>query len=308
MSYIGLRVAVSTSAVLLLAVNFARAEFTAGAVLPEFSLSSAEGSSFSLTKQGDQMRVTVDGKMLAPRILVVHLFQPDCLQCQAQLQALEELRRSLSGQELLIIGVAHRGDRSAVLAVGRQLKVTFPLLVGTGSVLAKQFAAGDTMAIADSHGVVRFAQVGYGQGDEKVWRENIELLAAGKAPKSTTVARGRLRVGDRLPAIELPSLVSGKPLALTGEGGRLTYRDEAGRVQHPRAAVGMFSRYCAFSSEEMGHLQKLFQQYSNDGLLAFAIAMHPNPEKARELTQTMGVTYPVFNGQQSDLGKHYAYG
>jgi hypothetical protein len=49
------------------------------------------------------------------------------------------------------------------------------------------------MAIADSQGVVKFAQVGYGQGDEKVWRENIALLAAGKPPNSTTIARERLR-------------------------------------------------------------------------------------------------------------------
>jgi hypothetical protein len=94
-----------------------------------------------------------------------------------------------------------------------------------------------------------------------------------------------------LPAIELPSLVSGKPLALTGEGGRLTYTDETGRVLHPKAAIGMFSRYCAFSSEEMGYLQKLYEQYSKDGLLAFAIAMHPSPQKARESTQQLGVTY-----------------
>jgi peroxiredoxin len=309
MSYVVRRFAVWDGiAISLLVAAFARAEFTAGAVLPEFSLNSADGSAFSLTKEHDKILVTLEGTTLAPKILVVHLFQPDCLQCQAQLQALEELRRSFTSQEVLIIGVAHRGDRTAVLAIERQLKVTVPLLLGTGSALAKQFAAGDTMAIADSRGVVRFAQVGYGQGDEKTWRENIELLVAGKPPKSATIPRESLGVGDRLPAIELPSLISGKPLALTGEGGRLTYRDETGRLLHPKAAIGMFSRYCEFSSEEMGYLQKLYLQYSKDGLLAFAIGMHPSPEKARELTRQLGVTYPVFNGYGSELGKHYAYG
>ena len=186
--------------------------------------------------------------------------------------------------------------------------MTFPLLLGTGSALAKQFAAGDTIGFADSRGIVRFAQVGYGQGDEKIWRENIELMVAGKPPKSATIARERLRVGDRLPVVELPSLFSGKPMALTGEGGRLTYRDEAGRVLYPKAAMGMFSRYCSFSSEEMTYLQKLYQRYSANGLFVFAVAMHPSPEKARALTRELGVTYPVFNGYGSDLGKHYAYG
>jgi hypothetical protein len=309
MSYIACSRAVWIALALsLLPVDFAWAEFTVGAVLPEFSLSSADGSSFSLTKQGDRILLKSDGKTIAPKVLVVHLFQPDCLQCQAQLQGLEELRRGSPGPEVFIVGVAHRGDLNAVRAVARQLKVAFPLLLGTGSTLAKQSAAGDTLGISDGRGTVRFAQVGYGQGDERVWRENIELLVADKPLKTTTVSRERLRVGDRLPKIELPSLISGKPLALTGTDGRLTYRDETERVLHPKAAVGMFSRYCAFSSEEMGYLQKFYQQYSKDGLLVFAIAMHPSPETARELTRQLGVTYPVFNGHASDLGKHYAYG
>ena len=309
MSHVARRFAASIAVLVpLLGIGPARAEFSAGAVLPEFSLNSAGGSTFSLTKQQDRILVKFGGKTLAPKVLVVHLFQPDCLQCQAQLQALEKLRRDFPGEDVLIVGVAHRGDLSALREVSRQLKVTFPLLAGTGSALARQFAAGDTMGIAGSRGIVEFAQVGYGQGDESVWRENIDLLLAGKPPKATTVRRTRLRVGDRLPAIELPSLVSGKPLALTGEGGRLTYRDEAGQVLHPKAALGMFSRYCEFSSEEMGYLEKLYQQYGKDGLLVFAIAMHPTLEKARELTRELGVTYPVFNGHESVLGKHYAYG
>jgi hypothetical protein len=58
----------------------------------------------------------------------------------------------------------------------------------------------------------------------------------------------------------------------------------------------------------MVYLQKLHQQYSKEALFVFAISMHPSPQTARELTRKLGVTYPVFNGQGSDLGKRYAYG
>jgi len=58
----------------------------------------------------------------------------------------------------------------------------------------------------------------------------------------------------------------------------------------------------------MVHLQRFHEQYADKGLLVFIISMHANPEKARKLSDDMKVTYPIFNGTGSDLGKHYAYG
>lgn len=58
----------------------------------------------------------------------------------------------------------------------------------------------------------------------------------------------------------------------------------------------------------MVYLQKLSERYSKDGLFVFAISMHPAPNKARELTAHLGVTYPVLDGHASDVGKRYAYG
>ena len=221
-----------------------RAEFKVGAQLPEFSLKAAEdGATFSLQRMRDQMLVMHGERQLEPKVVVLHLFQPDCLQCQAQMKALEGLHQKFGKQGVLIIGVAHRGGAEAVRLLAKQLKVTFPLLLGTGSALAKEFAAGDSLAITDGKGVVRFAQVGYGEGDENVWQENIERLLAGKPVAQETVERQRLRVHDRLPIIELPSVATGKIIALTGEGGRLTFRDEAGKISHPKAAIGFFSRY-----------------------------------------------------------------
>lgn len=58
----------------------------------------------------------------------------------------------------------------------------------------------------------------------------------------------------------------------------------------------------------MGHLQKLYEKYAKDGLLAFAIVIFPNVKQAWVIAQNLGVTYPVFNGNESDLSKRYAYG
>lgn len=58
----------------------------------------------------------------------------------------------------------------------------------------------------------------------------------------------------------------------------------------------------------MGHLQDLHESYADQGLLVYVIAMHPDPEVARRMTQEMGITYPVLHGAGSELGERHAYG
>jgi hypothetical protein len=58
----------------------------------------------------------------------------------------------------------------------------------------------------------------------------------------------------------------------------------------------------------MVHLQKFHEKASDKGLQVFVISMHPDADAARKLTGELEVTYPIFNGHGSDLGKHYAYG
>ena len=58
----------------------------------------------------------------------------------------------------------------------------------------------------------------------------------------------------------------------------------------------------------MGHLQKLYEKYAKDGLAVFAIAIFPNVKQARVIAQNLGVTYPVFNGNEADVSKRYGFG
>lgn len=133
---------------LLVANSSARAEFKVGTKLPTFSLEAVGGTGISLQFKKGQVLVTHGANELAPKVLVLHLFQPDCLQCQAQMKELEKVYQTFGKGGLLVVGVAHRGDAAAAGRVAKQLKVTFPVLVGTGSELVKQFAAGDSLVIA----------------------------------------------------------------------------------------------------------------------------------------------------------------
>lgn len=239
----GVGTAVITALLVGGASNPAHAEFKPGDVVPAFSLKSTDGRPFSMAQRQGRVDLTFGTRDLKPKVLVLHLFQPDCLQCQAQMRALEALYEEFQKDGVLVVGIAYRGNAEQAQAVTRQFKVTFPILEGKGSPLAERFAAGDTLGIVDHRATVRFAQVGYGQGDEKVWQNAIRELLAGRHVVQQTIAHNRLAVGDKLPAIRLNSLMTGKPMELTGEGGQLTFRDETGRLTHPKAAVGMFSRF-----------------------------------------------------------------
>src|SRR5712692_9588785 len=114
--------AVLTTASLLLAPSQpVRAEFKVGATVPDFSLKTADDdSTFSFQAKKDQMLVKQGEKQLEPKVLMLHLFQPDCLQCQAELKALEAVGEKFGKQGVLVVGVAHRGDAEAVRVLAKQ--------------------------------------------------------------------------------------------------------------------------------------------------------------------------------------------
>jgi hypothetical protein len=104
-------------------------------------------------------------------------------------------------------------------------------------------AAGDASLIADASGTLRFVQAGFGDGDQKLWREVLDALLAGKKSPHETVDRERLQPGDRFPSVSLPSLLKGRPMSLSGDRGRLVFQDEDGATHKPRAVLFFFSRY-----------------------------------------------------------------
>lgn len=225
------------------AVGAARAEFTVGSVVPAFSLQTPDEMTTTFKLASGVAQLTRDGKSEMPKLLAIHLLQPDCLQCRAQLKALEEVYKRFMDKGLVVLGISHRDDQKALAALGKELHITFPLLMGTGSDIAKKFAAGDTFGLIDYKGIVRFAQVGYGAGDEKVWIENIDAMLSGKPPLTETIERERLKVGDPFPAVVLPSLHTSEPMELVGAGGKLVFRGHDGKEMRPKGVMFFFSRY-----------------------------------------------------------------
>lgn len=221
----------------------ARAEFTVGSELPAISLKTTDGQSLEVRRAGGSLTVLLGEQRWQPKALVIHLLQPDCPQCLAQLQALKPVARRFRERGVVTIGIAHRGTPAAAAEMVGKLDPGFPIALGVDSEIARQFAAGDTLGIADASGVVRFAQVGFGQGDQKLWEQALEQLAAGQPVTKSGVDRERLAAGDSMPAVKLPSLRSDKPMSLSVEGGKLVFQDDSGKDTRPKAVIFFFSRY-----------------------------------------------------------------
>lgn len=221
----------------------ARAEFTVGRELPAVSLETTDGKPIEIRPADGHVTVQFGDERLQPRAVVIHLLQPDCPQCRAQVSALKPIAARYRERGVFTLGVVHRGTPDDAAALVKDLSPAFPIALGVDSNIAKQFAAGDTLGIADATGVVRFAQVGFGEGDQKLWEQALDELVAGKRVTQAGVDRERLAIGDSMPAIKLPSLRNDKPMRLAVENGRLVFQDDAGGESRPKAVIFFFSRY-----------------------------------------------------------------
>jgi hypothetical protein len=218
-------------------------QIEAGQALPPVALTLVDGTALRVGLEGGALTVHRGGKIQHPRALMVHFFQPDCLQCQAQLKAMQEAYGSVGSKGGLIAGAAHRGDLDAVRAVVSKLGLTFPVGLLDSKAGLEKAVGGDACAIADHAGTVRFAQAGFGEGDQALWREVFEALLAGRPSPHATVARERLKAGDNFPAITLPSLRTGRPMEYASIDGKIRFTNEDGKQTSPNGAIFFFSRY-----------------------------------------------------------------
>jgi peroxiredoxin len=182
------------------------------------------------------------GEVQKPDALVIHAFQPDCPACRQQARELERLRARDSGRTA-ILGVAYRLAARDLRAFSDDTDVTYPLLMGTGSLWAESWGRGDSMYIVDRRGRISYAQVGIHPSDAERWQAVLEDLAADRVARYSGPERSGLDVGEGLPVIELP-LVNGQGFARLGldEQGTLV-AEQSGERRRFRAAIGFFSRY-----------------------------------------------------------------
>lgn len=214
-----------------------------GEALPSFSFPALGEGQVAWEAERGVLRVGEETRR--PKALFVHVFQPDCGQCRAQARALQELHRDRSSPGLAVVGLTHRGGEEEAREFVEALGIGYPVAVATGSEWARRWGSGDPMYVLDSRGGVAYQQVGYGPADPGRWRQVARSLLEGEPVAVRGPGRTRLRAGDPLPPIQLPSLTDpgGRVMALTAGPEGIVFRDAQGEEHAYRAAIGFFSRY-----------------------------------------------------------------
>lgn len=213
-----------------------------GTPLESFAFETIDGK--QLTWDAQDRSLSVASTPIKPVALVLHVFQPDCNACQAQARALQTLHHDkLPG--MVVVGITHRGDSQAAKKFVKDLGITYPVAIGTGSSWAATWGRGDPMFIVDAAGHVVYSQVGFQESDAPIWRAVHADLSEGRAVAFQQPQRTgeKLKAGDQLPRIELPDLMTGRPMGLISGAGGLVFNDARGQQRTCRATLGFFSRY-----------------------------------------------------------------
>jgi thiol-disulfide isomerase/thioredoxin len=83
---------------------------------PAFSGSTVEGRSLSTTE-------------LRGKVVVLNFWASWCRECRPEMPALDRLHRDLAPRGLIVVGVNAREDREAVRRYGKDVGVSFPLVL-----------------------------------------------------------------------------------------------------------------------------------------------------------------------------------
>ncbi len=138
---------------------------------------------------------TLDGGSFVPsddrgRIVVLNFWNQDCPPCRREMPLLQRETASLASRGVATIGLVYVGqnwpdDPAAALAFGREVGVTYPLLVDQGSRWAA--AAGiqglPTTVVADRAGRLRFRVLGVLKAGELA--QLVDLIDATPDPGSS---------------------------------------------------------------------------------------------------------------------------
>ncbi|MCK6483106.1 MAG: TlpA family protein disulfide reductase [Phycisphaerae bacterium] len=214
-----------------------------GATLDSFAFSTLDGR--PLAWDATTQTLDAPGGGVKPRLLAVHVFQPDCNACQEQARSLQRLHVKGAADSIAVVGITHRGDAAAAREFVRKFGVTYPIAAATGTDWAGRWGRGDPMFLVGNDGKIVYSQEGYQPTDLDIWWAVAADVRDGRVVAFRHPQRSgeKLTTGDVLPAIELPDLMTGRALALRVDDGKLAFVDGDGRSHPCRASIGFFSRY-----------------------------------------------------------------
>ncbi len=137
-----------------------------GSPAPDFSLDSVNG----------QGKISIKG--MEGKVLIVDFWATWCEPCKKSFPKLQELNVKYKASGLEIVGVSEDDDKSGIKDFASNLGAKFPLGWDDGKAVAGKWdpKSMPSTFIVDRKGVVRFAHLGYHDGDEAEIEKEIKGL------------------------------------------------------------------------------------------------------------------------------------
>lgn len=110
-------------------------------------------------------------------------------------------------------------------------------------------------------------------------------------PAEIQGARAVIAAGNPAPAFSLPTL----------EGTELALRDLVGNV----VLVNFWATWCGPCRMEMPELERLYQQYGEEGLQVLAVNVGETPDQVRPYVEQLGLTFPILLDASYAIGDVY---
>jgi peroxiredoxin len=149
----------------LATVSYAAAPTLVGKDAPDFVLKSESGKNLRLSEYRGQ-------------VVLINFWARWVSEARQELPALDRINTTYSRAGLVILGVSVDEDARRAREFADAMKVAYPILFDTGSNIGRDYLLTKmpVTILVDRSGVVRYTNVGFRRGDERMYLDQIREL------------------------------------------------------------------------------------------------------------------------------------
>ncbi len=159
------RVLIAAGLVLSAALNIAATSTLVGKDAPDFVLKASDGRNLRMSEFRGQ-------------VILVNFWARWAGDSRQEMPALDRINTTYQRAGLVVLGVSVDEDLARARDFAQAMKVSYPLMFDTGSELGRDYLLKNMPMtfLIDRAGIIRYANVGFKRGDERVYLDHIREL------------------------------------------------------------------------------------------------------------------------------------